>query len=53
MIVTVPPNPLQSYFSETVRPMLDQTDILMEQIERLTRARDLLLPRLMNGEIAV
>ena len=30
-----------------------QIDVLTEQIGKLARARDIFLPRLMNGEIAV
>ena len=51
--VVIPPPPLQSYFSASVQPMFDQVDVLMEQTQKLAQARDLLLPRLMNGEIAV
>ena len=52
-IVPVPPAPLQSYFSASIRPTFDQIDILMEQNHKLAQTRDLLLPRLMNGEVAV
>jgi type I restriction enzyme S subunit len=52
-ITTVPSAALQAYFSENVRPMFGQIDVLMEQIQKLALARDLLLPRLINGEIAV
>ena len=33
--------------------MFDQIDILMEQDQKLSQARDLLLSRLINGEIAI
>jgi type I restriction enzyme S subunit len=52
-IVPVPPAKLQSHFVLNVRPTLDQIDILMEQNQALAKGRDLLLPRLMNGKIAV
>jgi type I restriction enzyme S subunit len=52
-IVPVPPAKLQLDFATSVRPTLDQIDILMEQNQVLAKARDLLLPRLMKGEIAV
>jgi type I restriction enzyme S subunit len=52
-IVPVPPAPLQSGFSASIRPTFDQIDILLEQNHKLAQTRDLLLPRLMNGEIAV
>jgi len=40
-------------FEDTVIPLHKQMDVLRNTIERLQKARDLLLPRLMNGEIAV
>ena len=40
-------------FSEIVEPMLDQLLVLKEQNQKLRAARDLLLPRLMNGEVIV
>jgi type I restriction enzyme S subunit len=49
----VPPHMLRSLFATTIRDFLDHKDNLELQIEKLAQARDLLLPRLMNGEIAV
>lgn len=40
-------------FTVTVRPIMKQVKMLREQIYRLSKARDLFLPRLMNGEVAV
>ncbi len=40
-------------FEETVIPMFHQIANLLEQNQKLRNARDLLLPRLMSGEIAV
>jgi type I restriction enzyme S subunit len=40
-------------FEETVAPMFHQVGNLLVQNEKLRAARDLLLPRLMSGEIAV
>lgn len=51
--VPVPTPSLQDRFAESIRPLFDQIDVLMEQNQKLIQARDLLLPRLMNGEIAV
>ncbi len=51
--VPVPPLLLQTLFGEGVRPMHGQIDTLVEQSQKLAQAHDLLLPRLMNGEIAV
>jgi type I restriction enzyme S subunit len=40
-------------FALHVGPMFDQIANLIRQNQKLARARDLLLPRLMNGEMAV
>lgn len=52
-LVPVPTSGLQKDFADAVAPMHEQIDTLMEQNQKLAQARDLLLPRLMNGEIAV
>jgi len=49
----LPPSALRHTFSETMGPMLAQQDQLELQCDALARARNLLLPRLMNGEITV
>ena len=51
--IRCPPRPLQERFGEVIRDMLGQQDSLMIQDQKLIQARELLLPRLMNGEIAV
>lgn len=38
---------------EVAEPITEQVDILVNQSETLAKARDLLLPRLMNGSILV
>jgi type I restriction enzyme S subunit len=43
---------LQRLFRDTVAPSLAQRDNLYHQNTKLRAARDLLLPRLMSGEIA-
>lgn len=40
-------------FTSYVRPMMEQTKTLHKQIRVLVKARDLLLPRLMNREVEV
>ena len=50
---TVPDERTVRLFADAVTPMLCQITKLMEQNEKLRSARDLLLPRLMSGEIAV
>ncbi|GAB6060041.1 restriction endonuclease subunit S [Desulfonatronum parangueonense] len=49
----VPEEKLISAFMGHVSPMLAQVDNLSGQVRSLRKARDLLLPKLMNGEIAV
>jgi len=51
---TLVPNPvLLNEFESTVIPMLKQIGILQKQTIEAMKARDILLPRLMNGEVAV
>lgn len=49
----LPSKSILRQFLDTVAPIHDQTDKLNEMNAKLRTARDLLLPRLMNGEIAV
>ena len=49
----VPPPQLLQLFREATRPLLEQLRNLALANRRLGAARDLLLPRLMNGEIPV
>ena len=51
--ILVPPPRLQRDFREFVEPLIDQREVLQWQNQKLRAARDLLLPRLMSGEIAV
>lgn len=51
--VPVPPPLLQTLFGDLVGGMFRQVANLDNQNLKLAQARDLLLPRLMNGEIAV
>ena len=50
---SVPPISLRKQFFESVDPIVRHQSVLATQVQQLVRARDLLLPRLMNGEIAV
>ncbi len=43
--------PVMGLFDEIVNPALNEILILLDQNQKLARARDLLLPRLMSGEI--
>lgn len=51
--ITVPDDNLQRRFVDSVAPMNKQWDNLYQQVRRLRAARDLLLPRLMSGEIGL
>ena len=51
--VLFPRQSLASAFDEQATQLLKQIRVLKQQNERLRAARDLLLPRLMSGEIAV
>lgn len=49
----VPPPVLRDAFGEHLETVLAQIDALEMQIDKLAEARDILLPRLINGEITV
>jgi type I restriction enzyme S subunit len=51
--VCVPNASILHAFSEFVEPLFDQMYNLKQQNQKLRAARDLLLPRLMNGEVVV
>lgn len=51
--VLLPPKFLLNKFHELTEPNFRLTKKLDQQNEKLAQARDLLLPRLMNGEVAV
>jgi type I restriction enzyme S subunit len=51
--ILVPPTTLVASFNDFAQPLLDQSNNLHRQYKKLRAARDLLLPRLMSGEIAV
>ena len=51
--LVLPPTPLGKAFDDSAQASFLQITNLLGQNKRLKEARDLLLPRLMNGEIAV
>ena len=51
--VAVPSNTVANMFDEVIEAMFEQINRLDQQNQKLAEARDLLLPRLVNGEIAV
>ena len=51
--ILVPPASLSQIFALQIQPLRQQIQTLLQQNAKMREARDLLLPRLMNGEIAV
>jgi type I restriction enzyme, S subunit len=51
--IVVPSLRVASQFDALVGPMLDEAELLSGKIQNLRRTRDLLLPRLLSGELAV
>lgn len=51
--IALPPDGLLASFESVVQPVIEQLKILTFSNQKLRTARDLLLPRLMSGEIAV
>jgi len=51
--VSIPPRRLVADFDEQAKLLLKQIRVLKQQNQKFRSARDLLLPRLMSGEIAV
>jgi type I restriction enzyme S subunit len=52
-VIILPEGKILQLFEDTVIPLHRQMDVLRNIILKLQNARDHLLPRLMNGEIAV
>lgn len=51
--IVLPPENLRNEFEEEVTPIFQQSHTLEKYNQQLSKARDLLLPKLMSGEIAV
>lgn len=51
--IIYPKSSLIKAFDDVVKPTIEQINILQQQSKKLAEARDILLPRLMNGEITV
>ena len=51
--ILVPPRLVQRLFHEVVEPLVDESEVLQVQNQKLKVARNLLLPRLMSGKISV
>ena len=50
---SIPPISLRKLFFELMDPIVRHQSVLAAQIQQLSQARNLLLPRLMSGEIEV
>jgi type I restriction enzyme S subunit len=53
MEFVIPPVAVQQMFAEIVHPQSAMIEALRQQIQNLRRTRDLLLPRLLSGQVAV
>ena len=53
MSMVLPKAGVLSVFNATIEPVFEQLRVLQIQNQKLQQARDLLLPRLMSGELAV
>jgi type I restriction enzyme S subunit len=51
--IVVPPSPLLARFNEVVEPMILSRHVLLRRNEVLRRTRDILLPKLISGELDV
>jgi type I restriction enzyme S subunit len=51
MRIVEPPAALGAKFDSLVEPLLDEAELLAVKIQNLRRTRDLLLPRLLSGEV--
>lgn len=51
--IVIPPRRLLNFFIEEVTPIFDQINVIEKYNEKLKEARDLFLPRFMNGAVKV
>ncbi|MCX7098988.1 MAG: restriction endonuclease subunit S [Methylococcales bacterium] len=51
--ILVPTPSIQNIFHNSVESLMNQREVLQQQNQKLRAARDLLLPRLMSGELTV
>ena len=52
-ILTIPSKPLQAAFREKTSPMFDEIQFFGLKNENLVSTRDILLPKLISGELRV
>jgi type I restriction enzyme, S subunit len=53
VLLPFPPEKLQSAFQAKLEPIFDLAELLLLQNAKLSASRDLLLPRLISGELAI
>lgn len=53
MRLAAPPSPLCKKFDHLVEPLFDEAELLAIKVQNLRRTRDLLLPRLLSGQVPV
>lgn len=51
MPLAVPPSSVGEQFDRLVEPMIDEAELLAVRVQNLRRTRDLLLPRLLSGDL--
>ena len=51
--ILVPPESIMNRFTDMACPLFKQIEILQEQIDILTKTRNLLLPRLISGKLSL
>ena len=51
--ILVPDAITMEHFNNLINPMFDEINVLKKQLIRITKQRDMLLPRLMSGKIKV
>ena len=51
--ILVPDAITMEYFNNLINPMFDEINVLKKQLIRITKQRDMLLPRLMSGKLEV
>lgn len=52
-ILVLPANPISNLFDQFTSPLRDQIGLMMKKNATLRRTRDLLLPKLISGEVDV
>ena len=51
--IVLPPRPLMKRYDAIARGIHKQREVLLRQIQNLRRTRDLLLPRLLSGQVTL